>query len=233
MSGLKTNQSEFSRQKLSSDSCCGLTSKTPPIPSDTQNGQSVENTLLTPSYWYAARITYGRAHAVYKAIKKLDGETLTPYIPVVKKQVYHIENGMASVSMEERPVHSGLLFINASPSSYRKLFHDLPRIPGLTPFYDHFSVSATGRNDYLVVPDRQFESFRRIIESGHEDILIDQSVMPTYLAGKHVLIVSGPFAGVEGTLFRWKHQRRVFVDLGSLGKYGTGYIQTCDVEILP
>lgn len=248
--GLKTTHSEFYQQANSHNSCCGLISKTPPIPNYAQNGQSVENTLTGTLHdkallytkqekeeslvrWYVARVTYGRARAVYDVLAKLNEDAgITPYLPVTKKQVCRIVEGKPFIEVEETPVHAGLLFVRSSYRNYRKLVRESHTIPGFTPFYDHFSITSTGRNDYLAVPDRQFNSFRCIIESGHEDILIDQDRMPTYLSGKRVRVIGGVFEGVEGTLLKWKHQRRVFVDLGKLGKYGTGYIRTCDFEII-
>lgn len=236
--GLKTNQLNPSSSGSNPDTCSGVTTNTPPIQKTVPNGQSVENVPSptqadTPTNWYAARVTFGRANAVYQAIMQLENSNVTPYLPTARQPVCRIVDGKATVIMQERPVHTGLLFINATPYNYQRLLHDAPKIPGLTPFYDHFAFSPTGRNGYLIVPDRQFDSFRRILESGHDDILIDQTQMPSYLSGKQVRVISGPFAGVEGTLLKWKHQRRVFVTLGSLGTFGTGYIRTADVEILP
>ena len=248
--GLKTTQSDFSQQANSLSQCCGLVSNTPPIPSNAQNGQSVENALTgqlhddtllylkrkkeeTAVRWYAARVTYGRAKTVYDSLVDLSADAgITPYLPVTKKKVCRIVDGKPFMEVEEKPVHAGLLFVRSSYRNYRKLVRESQNIPGFTPFYDHFSTSSTGKNDYLAVPDRQFESFRCIIESGHEDILVDQDQMPAYLSGKRVRVVGGVFEGVEGTLLKWKHQRRVFVDLGQFGKYGTGYIRTCDFEII-
>ena len=247
---MKTNQSDFSLQAAEPELGRGFTSNTPPIPSIAQNGQSVENalqghplndTLLdlkkkkeeSAVRWYAARVTYGRAKTVYDSLMGLSAEAgITPYLPVTKKQVCRIVDGKPFMEVEENPVHAGLLFVRSSYDNYRKLVRESQNIPGFTPFYDHFSTSSTGKNDYLAVPDRQFDSFRCIIESGHEDILINQDQMPAYLSGKRVRVVGGVFEGVEGTLLKWKHQRRVFVDLGQFGKYGTGYIRTCDFEII-
>ena len=252
MNGLTTNHLFSSHLADCHDFGSGVMHATPPIPKDTQNGQSVENVPMPTSptvahdtylynttkpedkrqHWYAARITYGRVHSVYNAIMAFEEGDVTPYLPVVKKQVYRMVDGKASATIESHPVHTGLLFVKASYAHYRKLLQASPQIPGLTPFYDHFSVSPTGRNNYLIVPDRQFDSFRRIIESDHADIFTDQSEVPSYLIGKRVRVTNGMFAGVEGTLLKWKHQRRVFVDLGLFGKYGTGYIRTCDFEVI-
>ena len=198
--GVNTTQSGFYQQANSHNSCCGPTSNTPPIPNNAQNGQSVGNALTETLHdnpllyrkrekeeslvrWYAARVTYGRARAVYDALAKLNEDAgITPYMPVTRKQVCRIVDGKPFIEVEETPVHAGLLFVRSSYSNYRKLVRESHTIPGFTPFYDHFSITSTGRNDYLAVPDRQFNSFRCIIESGHEDILIDQERMPTYLS---------------------------------------------------
>ena len=249
--GLTTNQPFSFHQTHGHDFGSGVVSNTPLIPQNVQNGQSVENvpsanskTFIsdtpfhspqsedTKEHWYAVRVTYGRVRTVYDTILNFDEGDVTPYLPAIKKQVYRMIDGKASVSIESRPIHTGLLFVKASLPNYQKLLKATPKTSGLTPFYDHFSISATGRNNYLVVPDRQFDSFRRIIESEHDDILTDQTKVPSYLIGKKVRVIDGLFAGVEGTLLKWKHQRRVFVDLGLFGKYGTGYVRTCDFEII-
>ena len=226
---MKALQSTLSHRANSQNPSCGPASKTPPISGEAQNGQTVRN---APRQWFAARITHGRANSVYAAIVSRTEEEVTPYLPVTKTQVCQLVDGQPRIILKERPVHTGLLFVNATLRAYAQLLHTPPQIPGFTPFYDHFSVSPTGRNNYLVVPERQFDSFRRIIESNHEDILIDQQQVPDYLSGKRVRVTSGPFAGVEGTLLKWKHQRRVFVDLGALGKFATAYIRSGEFEIL-
>ncbi len=98
------------------------------------------------------------------------------------------------------------------------------KIPGLTPYYNHNITNGYGINDYLTVPDGQMKSFRIIVESGNEHILIDQAKVPKYLKGDRVVVVGGPFTGVEGIVQRFQSQKRVFVDIPELGCFGTAYV---------
>jgi transcription elongation factor/antiterminator RfaH len=51
--------------------------------------------------------------------------------------------------------------------------------------------------------------------------------------GDHVLVVSGPFAGVKGTFVRYKGNDRVVVNIEALGQYAGVDVDEKDVEILP
>ena len=80
------------------------------------------------------------------------------------------------------------------------------------------------KNDYLIVPDRQKESFKIIVESHNKNIIVNQTEIPKLIEGDHVLVTNGPFAGVEGTVMKFKHQKRVFVELKGVGRYATAYV---------
>ena len=68
------------------------------------------------------------------------------------------------------------------------------------------------------------ESFKIIVESGNENIIVNQNFVPEFLSGDHVVVIGGPFAGVEGVVMKYKHQKRVFVELQGVGKYATAYV---------
>ena len=51
--------------------------------------------------------------------------------------------------------------------------------------------------------------------------------------GDHVLVISGPFAGVKGTFVRYKGNDRVVVNIEALGQYAGVDVDEKDVEILP
>lgn len=71
------------------------------------------------------------------------------------------------------------------------------------------------------------ESFRIIVESGIEDILIDQDKVPKYLKGDHVRVIDGPFKSVEGQILNRKHQKRVFLKIDGIGCFGTAFVPEC------
>lgn len=240
----------------------GLISSAPPTCQINADGQSVENVLspdislsssssrplwesqigsfhpLSESHrksWFVIRATRGRGEDIYNELINLNLTHLEVYIPRYHKEHITISEGHPEKIVKEGILHNGLLFVRTTRDEFAKLIQGIepyPYIKGLTPYYDHFHEIEAGRNDYLVVPDIQFKNFRTILESQDTHILVDQELMPTYLNGKKVKVISGPFAGVTGTLLRWKGLRRVFVKLDQLGTFGTGFIRTCDFQII-
>lgn len=187
------------------------------------------------SFWFVIRATRGRAQEVYDAIVGLHIPNLEAYIPRYHVETLKIDNGNPVKIIQEGILHNGIVFVRTTRKEFTKLVHGLepyPVIKGLTPYYDHFREIETGRNNYLIVPDKQFRDFRTILESEDVNILVDQDQMPTYLNGKKVEVTSGPFAGITGTLLRWKGLRRVFIKLDQLGTYATSFVRTCDFRII-
>lgn len=211
---------------------CGFTSNTSPTPPDDRNGQSVENVRVANArHWFAIRATRNRARAVYASIISLCNEELDPYLPMRKIRKYNNKNiNNPHFDFSEEPVHPGLLFVFTTHKEFKALLDLQPPIDGLTPFYDHFRTNEFGRNDYLTIPARQMESFRIIVESGIEDILIDQDKTPKYLKGDLVRVIDGPFKGVEGQVLNWKHQKRVFLKIAGIGCFGTAFVPECLIE---
>lgn len=173
--------------------------------------------------WYAIRATRGRAKAVYDSLVALQSEDVIPFLPITKHNHfdYSDKNNPRQVIIET-PLDNTLLFVRTTMKRYRDILR--MDIPGLTPYYNHFETNAFGRNTYLIVPDRQMESFRIIIESGWEDIITSLADDSPLSKGDHVRVIDGPFKGVEGVILRYKHQRRVFVKLEGIGSFGTGYV---------
>ena len=48
--------------------------------------------------------------------------------------------------------------------------------------------------------------------------------MPELVVGDQVVVTDGPFAGVEGLVMKYRHQKRVFVQLRGVGNYATAYV---------
>lgn len=187
-------------------------------------------------HWYVIRATHGRAQAIYDTLTTLPDFPYEVYIPRYHVETLYLLNGTLNKHIEDGLLYKGLVFVRMPYQEFHKLVHALPPYPfvkGLTPYYNHFHVSSTsGRNEYLIVPDHQFHSFRTLLESRDTHILIDQAEMPTYLQGKKVEIIDGPFKGVTGSLLRWKGLRRVFIRIDQIGTFATGFIRTCDFRLI-
>lgn len=231
-------------QANSQDSASGLISVAPPTCDMLADGQSVENIPLptrirtqrdNSHHWFVVRATHGRAKQVYEEIIGLHSPDIEAYLPAYHYETMKIVNGLPEKVVDEGVLHHGMVFIRSTHDEYSKLVRaqePYPFIQGLTPYYDHFHERETGRNDYLIVPDYQFRNFRTLLESGDTHILVDQEAMPSYLHGKKVEIISGSFAGITGTMLRWKGLRRVFIRLEGIGTFGTGFIRNCDFRLM-
>lgn len=237
------NDKPVSPHLANSQPCAdGLASIAPPTCETFTDGQSVENvpmpnipSISSSLHWFVVRATRGRAKQVYDEIVGLNSPAFEVYLPSTHREAFLIKEGVPGMKLMEEPLFHGLVFVRTTREEFIKLVRALdpyPFINGLTPYYDHFHEYEAGRNEYLVVPDRQFQNFRTIIESGDHHILVDQDKMPAYLNGKKVEVTSGPFAGVRGKLFRWKGLRRVFIKLDHIGTFATGFIRSCDFRIL-
>ena len=185
-------------------------------------GKSVGYTLHPDRlYWFPIRATYHRAQKVYNKLVDINSGNFELYLPMQ----YHIEDSSTlTQSIKEEPLDKGLLFLRTTPGEFRRLLNYSSLVPGLTPYYNHFSTSESGKNEYLTVPDRQMESFKIIVESRNKDIIINQKEIPQLIEGDQVMVTNGPFAGVEGVVMKYKHQKRVFVELKGVGSYATAYV---------
>ena len=198
-----------------------------------ENGKSVEYALPgTEAHWFPIRATYHRAQKVYDRLVALNDGRYELYFP----QLYVLEGHDGKSGTEEpqfrtEPLDKGLLFMRSPLGVFRELVQNPLLVPGMTPYYNHFDTNEFGRNEYLIVPDRQMESFRIIVESRNQDILVRQAEMPQLVEGDHVLVTEGPFAGVEGVVMKYKHQKRVFVQIQGVGIYATAYIPSAFLKL--
>ena len=193
---------------------------------DAKIGKSVEYALLpNVKYWFPIRATHHRAQKIYDKIVSLRNDCLEPYLPILRHIEYTNEDfNNPTQYIADKPLDSGLLFLRSTLNDFRALLQYQNMFPGMTPFYNHFYVNYLGKNDFLTVPDRQMESFKIIVESGNENIIVNQAFVPEFLSGDKVVVIGGPFAGVEGIVMKYKHQKRVFVELQGVGRYATAYV---------
>ena len=172
--------------------------------------------------WFPIRATYHRAQKVYDRLVALGNDRLEPYLPTLCRVDEEGNNGNPVI--KEEPLDKGLLFMRSTLQDFRTLLENPSLIPGMTPYYNHFKTNEFGKNELLTVPDRQMESFKIIVESRNQNIIVRQSEMPKIIEGDRVVVTDGAFAGVEGVVMKYKHQKRVFVQLHGIGIYATAYV---------
>ena len=188
-------------------------------------GSSTNGTPQNKRHWFPIRATYHRAQKVYDKLVALNDGSFEPYLPTIYRIEYDNDNPNKTIrQIKEEPLDKGLLFLRSTLSDFRTLLRFQALIPGMTPYYNHFSINEYGRNEYLIVPDRQMESFRIIVESRNKYIIVNQTEIPQIIEGDHVVVTGGAFEGVEGVVMKFKHQKRVVVELKGVGRYATAYV---------
>lgn len=190
-------------------------------------GKSVNSVLLhNKKYWFPIRATYHRAQKIYNLLVALGDDSIEPYLPMLRHIEYSSNSDFnnPTCSLIDKPLDKGLLFLRCTHTRFRELLNTSIQSSGMTPYYNHFNVNEYGTNDYLTIPDRQFMSFKIIVESGNKNIIVDQNDIPPLIVGDRVVVIGGPFAGVEGVVMKYKHQKRVFVELDGVGRYATAFV---------
>ena len=189
-------------------------------------GKSVRIALLpNEKYWFPIRATHHRAQKIYDKLVAINDGSFEPYLPTLRHIEYTNEDfNNPTQYIADKPLDAGLLFLRSTLNDFRALLQFRTLLAGMTPYYNHFSRNSYGTNDFLTIPERQMDSFRIIVESGNENIIVNQNEVPDFLVGDQVVVIGGPFAGVEGIVMKYKHQKRVFVELQGVGRYATAYV---------
>jgi len=193
---------------------------------DVKIGVSVGYALLpNVRYWFPIRATHSRAQKIYDKLVALNDDNIEPYLPLIRHVEYTNEDFKNPTQyIKDKPLDKSLLFLRSTLNDFRAMLKYQALFPGMTPYYNHFYTNSFGKNEFLTVPDKQMQSFRIIVESGNENIIVDQNDVPSFVSGDQVVVIGGPFAGVEGIVMKYKHQKRVFVELQGVGRYATAYV---------
>ena len=114
-------------------------------------------------------------------------------------------------SRELVPAIHNLLFVHATRSTMRELKSQLPIVQYIT-------RPVNGRNEPILVPDRQMAQFIRVTNSYEDNLKFFRPEELNLRRGTAVRIIGGPFDGVEGTFVKVQgiRNRRVVVQLPGL-----------------
>ena len=141
------------------------------------------------SYWWAARTRYGQE---LKVRDRLRAEGVEHFIPTVP----------SDGPRKEKAAVSNLVFLRATKTEALELANT-----GVIPV--KYIVDCATRT-LLVVPDKQMEDFRRVLDlSLEEGGLMD---CPLSL-GDRVKVIKGPLKGVEGHVIEFQGRYYVVVSL--------------------
>ena len=83
-----------------------------------------------------------------------------------------------------------------------------------------------------VIPDREMEVFRFVVEAGRGGLELLGEDKPEYHEGARVRVTGGPFEGAEGHIKRIKRDRRLVVAIAGVVAVATTYIHPSLLEVV-
>ncbi|MCM1377003.1 MAG: UpxY family transcription antiterminator [Clostridium sp.] len=156
--------------------------------------------------WFALSAPYRREMRARELFESLGIETFVPMQQLLEETA----GGRRKRTL--RPAVPNLLFARSTRSQLQAFKTQYPIVQYITRPID-------GRNEPIIVPDRQMEDFRRAITKSLDTILYFKPSEIDLSKGKRVRIIGGVLNGVSGTLMKVKgaRSRRLVIMLEGLG----------------
>ena len=160
--------------------------------------------------WYPMRVTYNRQLRVKANLDRLGVENFLPMRE-------HTERRNGRIRHCRRPAISNLIFVRSTMERITKLKHTDP-VSALMRYMTRRPVDRPDAPaEILTVPEREMDNFIKATAGPESEYTY---LRPDELRGHEhgrVLICSGPFAGVEGTIKRIHGTRHVVIELNGIG----------------
>lgn len=160
--------------------------------------------------WYPMRVTYNRQLRVKATMDQLGVENFLPMRE-------HTERRNGRIRHSRRPAISNLIFVRSTMERITELKHTDP-VAALMRYMTRRPVDRPDAPaEILTVPEREMDNFIKATAGPESEYTY---LRPDELRGHEhgrVLICSGPFAGVEGTIKRIHGTRRVVIELAGIG----------------
>ena len=150
------------------------------------------------SFWFAARTRHGQELKVRGILMDRGMEYFIP-----------TETGVRMVSGRKRKYEKPLIPCLVFLRSTKSVACSLANSCGLPVWY----IIDKGTHTMLVVPDKQLEDFRRVVEDV-PDAICPEGV--TFAPGQKVQVTKGPFKGIEGDVLSDEGATYVVLTLGGL-----------------
>lgn len=147
----------------------------------------------SPYQWFAMRATYKREMV---AKEYLEGKGIVVFVPL-KKEIKIIRGIKRKVTV---PAINSLIFVYAQKEELQQVKFGVEYLQYLTRKLD-------GKNIPIIVPDRQMEQFRQVVEDDTIDKIYYASGELNMAQGTKVRVHGGPMDGVEGVLLKVKGKR--------------------------
>lgn len=176
---------------------------------------SVNNQLK----WFAVRVTYSRELAL-KAF--LDEKKIENFIPMHYE--YVVKNGRRVRKLV--PAVHNLVFVHST----RKHMDEFKNMPGMNILIRYLMNRET--HQPIVIPDAQMRSFILVAGTYDESIVYIEPEELKLVKGTKVRIIGGVFEGTVGEFVRFRHDRRVVVNIEGIMAVATTFIHSSLIEPL-
>ena len=167
--------------------------------------------------WYPMRVTYNRQLRVKENLDRLGVENFLPMRE-------HTERRNGRIRHSRRPAISNLIFVRSTMERITELKHTDP-VSALMRYMTRRPVDRPDAPaEILTVPEREMDNFIKATSGPESEYTY---LRPDELRGHEhgrVLICSGPFAGVEGTIKRIHGTRHVVIELSNLGGLAINFV---------
>ena len=190
-----------------------------PEAKSSKTGVSVRYVPASGKRWYVFRVSYGREDKASDYLVE-DGT----YTYIAKKIVEKYVNGKRKKYLQN--LIPNLLFAYTTAEKAEEYVNQTPAIAYLSYYYNHFKQLDSQRNPPLTVPDEEMNRFVLATCSMNKHLLFVQPSQCHFKGGEEVMVIEGPFAGVEGRVARVAGQQRVVISLSNIGLISTAYIPT-------
>lgn len=164
--------------------------------------QTQDNIIRHPVQWFAMRVAYGRERRVKAALDELDIET---FLPLRERFV----NTRFGKRLRLMPLIPHLIFVHTTEKRLYEIKNGTGVVTSMRYMMNH-------ENQKIIVPDKQLEDYRRVVESDDDQHMILDNQKENIKVGRKVVITQGQFAGIEGTIQRIDGNRSIVVTLADL-----------------
>lgn len=186
----------------------------------TQNAPNAKEQASPPPspderQWYTMRCTYGKEKTLYEHFLKLG---ITAYYPIEKIR----KDRKSKSAPTERSFIPNIFFAYSTYDELKPIVESNDKNTKYLRFY--FNKHHDGSSEPLIVPTKQMRSLMIICGAEEKDIILQTAPIQKFITGEKVVITEGDFAGVIGTVGRFKGQQRVGVVINGLLTAITAYI---------
>lgn len=170
-------------------------------------------------FWFPMRIAYGRAERTVSVKKFLDSKNVENFLPM-KYEKKLIDGRRKLVKV---PALDGLIFINTSESHLINIKRCNETLLPLR-FMMWAPHNGDERPHIITVPQASMDNFMRVASVEDDRVMFLPNKDFSQKIGRRVRVTDGVFAGVEGTIYRVKKDRRVVVTLDQVCSVAIAYI---------